>query len=44
MSQKTIILTIILFALIVIGMFAYARIRHSEISSTAFLGLLSKMT
>ena len=44
MSQKTIILTVILFALIVIGMFAYARLRHSEITSTAFLGFLSSMT
>ena len=44
MSQKTIILTIILFALIVIGMFTYARIRHSEIGDTAFLELFSSMT
>jgi hypothetical protein len=32
MNQKTIVLTFILFALIVIGMFIFARIRHAEIS------------
>lgn len=31
MSQKTIILTVILFALIVLGMFTYARIRSFEL-------------
>lgn len=31
MSQKTIVLTVILFALIVIGMFMYARLRSSEL-------------
>lgn len=31
MSQKTIILTVLLFALIVVGMFTYARLRHHEI-------------
>lgn len=30
MSQKTIILTVILFALIVIGMFVYAKLRTAE--------------
>lgn len=35
MNQKTIILTIILFGLIVVGMFIFARIRHSEISQLA---------
>lgn len=34
MSQKTIILTVILFALIVIGMFTFAKLRSSEHSST----------
>jgi hypothetical protein len=32
MSQKTVILTVILFALIVVGMFIFARLRHAEIS------------
>lgn len=40
MSQKTIILTVILFALIVAGMFMYARIRHTELSRTALVGEL----
>lgn len=30
MSQKTIILTFILFALIVVGMFTYAKLRSAE--------------
>lgn len=33
MSQKTIILTVLLFALIVVGMFTYARLRHHEIKT-----------
>lgn len=33
MSQKTIILTVILFALIVLGMFTYARLRSAELQS-----------
>ena len=33
MSQKTIVLTVILFALIVVGMFLYARLRHTELST-----------
>ena len=36
MSQKTVILTVILFALIVLGMFTYARLRSYELNS-AFL-------
>jgi hypothetical protein len=32
MSQKTIILTVILFALIVIGMFTFAKLRSNETS------------
>lgn len=32
MSQKTVILTVILFALIVIGMFTYAHLRSLEVS------------
>ena len=32
MSQKTILLTVILFALIVVGMFMYARMRSTELS------------
>jgi hypothetical protein len=35
MSQKTIILTVILFALIVIGMFTFAKLRSQEIDSAA---------
>ncbi len=31
MSQKTVILTVILFALIVIGMFTFAKIRSNEL-------------
>lgn len=31
MSQKTIILTVILFALIVLGMFTFARLRSLEL-------------
>jgi len=31
MSQKTVILTVVLFALIVIGMFTYAHMRKGEI-------------
>ena len=33
MSQKTIILTVLLFALIVVGMFTYARLRHHELKA-----------
>jgi Tfp pilus assembly protein PilX len=33
MNQKTIILTVILFALIVLGMFTYARLRSAELST-----------
>lgn len=33
MSQKTIILTVILFTLIVLGMFTFARIRSTELQS-----------
>ncbi len=32
MSQKTIILTVILFALIVVGMFTFAKLRSQELS------------
>jgi hypothetical protein len=32
MNQKTVVLTVILFALIVIGMFIFARLRHAELS------------
>ena len=35
MSQKTIVLTVILFALIVVGMFLYARLRSAELEETA---------
>ncbi|MEY2664970.1 MAG: hypothetical protein RLZZ480_75 [Candidatus Parcubacteria bacterium] len=34
MSQKTIILTVVLFALIVVGMFMYAKLRSSETKSS----------
>lgn len=34
MSQKTIVLTVILFALIVVGMFLYARLRSAELDQT----------
>jgi Tfp pilus assembly protein PilX len=34
MSQKTIILTVILFALIVLGMFTFARLRSAELQAT----------
>lgn len=34
MSQKTIILTVILFSLIVLGMFTYARIRSTELQTS----------
>lgn len=33
MSQKTIVLTVILFALIVIGMFMFATIRNAELQA-----------
>lgn len=39
MSQKTVILTVILFALIVIGMFTYARIRSYELNSALLPGM-----
>jgi Tfp pilus assembly protein PilX len=35
MSQKTIILTVVLFALIVIGMFVYASLRNNEAKERA---------
>lgn len=34
MSQKTIILTVILFTLIVLGMFTFARIRSTELQTS----------
>ncbi|MBP6924552.1 MAG: hypothetical protein KBC62_04825 [Candidatus Pacebacteria bacterium] len=34
MSQKTIILTVILFTLIVLGMFTFARIRSAELHTS----------
>jgi len=39
MSQKTIVLTVILFALIVVGMFMYAKLRKTEMapSTQAFI-------
>ncbi|MEN9920933.1 MAG: hypothetical protein RL538_826 [Candidatus Parcubacteria bacterium] len=40
MSQKTIILTVILFALIVIGMFTYAKIRSYELNSALLPDIL----
>ncbi len=33
MSQKTIVLTVILFALIVIGMFVFATLRNAELQA-----------
>jgi Tfp pilus assembly protein PilX len=33
MSQKTIVLTVILFALIVIGMFVFATLRSAELQA-----------
>lgn len=39
MSQKTIILTVILFALIVLGMFTFARIRSTELEAVGDLKL-----
>lgn len=33
MSQKTIVLTVILFALIVIGMFVFATLRNAELQT-----------
>jgi Tfp pilus assembly protein PilX len=33
MNQKTVILTIILFTLIVLGMFVYARMRSNEMNA-----------
>ena len=35
MNQKTIILTVILFALIVIGMFVYASLKNEEAKESA---------
>jgi Tfp pilus assembly protein PilX len=34
MNQKTIILTVILFALIVVGMFTFAKLRSSELQTS----------
>ncbi len=39
MNQKTIILTVILFALIVIGMFVYATLKNSEVSERVSEGV-----
>lgn len=39
MSQKTIILTVILFALIVFGMFTFARLRSIELDEQSFFNL-----
>jgi Tfp pilus assembly protein PilX len=33
MSQKTIVLTVILFALIVVGMFVFATLRNAELQA-----------
>jgi hypothetical protein len=35
MNQKTVILTVILFALIVVGMFVYASLKNQEIREQA---------
>ena len=42
MSQKTIILSVILFALIVIGMFTFAKLRSNELGGMFESSLLSK--
>lgn len=39
MSQKTIILTVILFALIVFGMFIFARLRSVELDEQSLLNI-----
>ncbi len=41
MSQKTIILTVVLFALIVIGMFTFAKLRSNELGGMFEGSLLS---
>jgi len=41
MSQKTIILTVILFALIVLGMFTYARLRSYELNNEVMSRMIS---
>ena len=35
MNQKTIILTVVLFALIVVGMFVYASLKNKEVHERA---------
>lgn len=37
MSQKTIILTVVLFAIIVIGMFVYAHMRSAELDTVSLV-------
>jgi hypothetical protein len=47
MSQKTIVLTAVLFGLIVVGMFVYAKLRSSELQSGTeryFLAFLDRIT
>ncbi len=43
MSQKTVILTIVLFALIVIGMFTYASLKKSEVKASTATDILKSI-
>jgi hypothetical protein len=43
MNQKTVVLTVILFSLIVGGMFVYASLKNSEVKEQAVL-LFSSLT